>query len=262
MGEYVDLNGIKTWYDQAGTGDPLILLHGGIVTNETWGAQFPVLSERFAVYAPERRAHGHTPDVDGPLSLYDMADDTIAFIEQVVKQPAYLVGWSDGGTVALIVATKRPDLVRKCVSVGGNALPADQCGVPGLGLPTADDPSMGMFRAMYEAVSPDGPEHWATFIGKITQMWTSEPNLTADELAKITSPTLIVSGDDDMITLEHTISMYRDIPGSQLAIVPGASHALLMEKAEWANNLIIDYLVNDEQPTMMPFRRAPADATH
>ena len=76
MGDYIDIGGINTWYDEQGTGDPLVLLHGGLCTNETWGAQLPAFAERFRVVAPERRAHGHTADVPGPLTYADMAADT------------------------------------------------------------------------------------------------------------------------------------------------------------------------------------------
>lgn len=107
MGEYADLPGVRTWYETEGTGDPLVLLHGGFCTNDTWGAQRADLAAAHRVYLPERRAHGHTADVAGPLTYQDMADDTVAFLEEVVGGPAHLVGWSDGGVVALIVM-RRP----------------------------------------------------------------------------------------------------------------------------------------------------------
>lgn len=260
MGEYVDINAVKTWYDTAGDGDPLVLLHGGISTNETWGAQMPVLAERFKVYAVERRGHGHSPDVEGPLNYSDMATDTIGFLETVVKQPAHLVGWSDGGIVGLMVAVERPDLVRKLVAIGANAKPALEVGVPGAdGMPDADAPELEMFRSLYAASSPDGPEHWPVVFEKFKKMAFSgdQPNMGAEDLARITAPTLIVSSDDDMMTLEHTIAMYRDIPGSELAVVPGTSHALLFEKPELANRIVLDFLEKDPVPTMMAFRRAP-----
>ena len=103
-----------------GAGDPLLLLHGGICTNETWGPQLPAFADRFRVVAPERRAHGHTADVDGPLTYADMAADTIGFLDAVVGGPAHVVGWSDGGIVGLLVAIERPDLVRKLVAIGTN----------------------------------------------------------------------------------------------------------------------------------------------
>src|SRR2546423_7166139 len=111
MGEYVTINGLKTWFDEDGTGDPLVLLHGGMCTNETWGAQTSAFAERFRVLAPERRGHGHTADVEGPLTYADMAADTIGFLDEVVGGASHLVGWSDGGIVGLLVAAARPDLV-------------------------------------------------------------------------------------------------------------------------------------------------------
>src|SRR3954454_13047340 len=110
MGQYVDINGVNTWYDEVGSGEPLILLHGGLCTNETWGSQMPTLAEHFRVLAPERRGHGHTADVEGPLNYTAMATDTIGFLDNVVGGPACLVGWSDGAIVGLLVAQERPDL--------------------------------------------------------------------------------------------------------------------------------------------------------
>lgn len=260
MGEYVDVAGLKTWYDTAGEGDPLVLLHGGLCTNETWAAQMPAFAERFRVIAPERRAHGHTPDVEGPLNYSDMATDTIGFLEEVVKEPAHVVGWSDGGIVGLLVAIARPDLVRKLVTISANFRPAAVVGVPesqNMLVPSPDDPSLEMFRSLYAASSPDGPEHWPVVIAKFAEMISSQqPNIKTDELARITSPTLVVSGDDDMMTLEHTIELYRAIPGSELATVPGTSHALMFEKPGLLNRIVLDFLESDPPATMMPFRRA------
>ena len=257
MGDYVDVAGLKTWYDTAGEGDPLVLLHGGLCTNDTWAAQMPVFAERFQVIAPERRAHGHTPDVEGPLNYGDMAADTIGFLEAVVKQPAHLVGWSDGGIIGLLVAIARPDLVRKLVAIGANTNPG---GV----VPEAhemsdagpDHPSMEMFRSLYAASSPDGPDHWPVVFAKFGEMVSTQPDIESHELAGITAPTLVISGDDDMMTLEHTVELYRAIPGSELAVVPGTSHALAFEKPDLLNRIVLDFLENDPVATMLPFRRA------
>lgn len=260
MGEYVDIAGLKTWYDTAGAGDPLVLLHGGICTNDTWAAQMPVFAERFQVIAPERRAHGHTPDVEGPLNYSDMAADTIGFLETVVKQPAHLVGWSDGGIVGLLVTVARPDLVRKLVAISANSKPAAEAGVPEsheMENVEPDDPSMEMFRSLYAASSPDGPEHWPVVLKKFFEMvGSAQPAIKPEELAGIKTPTLVVSGDDDMITLEHTVELYRTIPGSELAVVPGTSHALIFEKPDVVNRIVLDFLEKDPVPTMLPFRRA------
>ncbi|MFC5220289.1 alpha/beta fold hydrolase [Streptomyces coerulescens] len=258
MGDYVQLPGVRTWYETDGAGDPLVLLHGGLCTNETWEPQRAEFATRFGLFLPERRAHGHTPDVDGPLSYRDMADDTVAFVESVVGGPAHLVGWSDGAIVALLVAIARPDLVRKVVAVGANFLPNPQSGaVPELlDRLTPDDPDMAVFRERYEAVSPDGAAHWPVVVRKLIAMFRTEPVISEAELGRIGAPTLVLVGDDDMMTLEHTIALYRAIPDSQLAVVPGTSHALPMEKPSEVNRIVLDFLAHEPVATMMPVRRA------
>ncbi|WP_367322468.1 alpha/beta fold hydrolase [Streptomyces sp. HUAS ZL42] len=262
MGEYVELSGVRTWYEAEGDGDPLLLLHGGFCTNETWGAQRPDLVAKYRVYLPERRAHGHTPDTDGPLSYQVMADDTVRFLDSVVGGPAHLVGWSDGGIVALLVAIARPDLVRKVVAMGANFRPTPEIVADPalLGHLTPDSPDLVPFREMYAAVTPDGPDHWRVVAGKMFEMFSTQPTIPPEDLARISTPTLVLVGDDDMMTLEHTIDLYRAIPDSELAVVPGTSHALPMEKPAEVNRIILDFLANEPVPTMLPVRRAHATA--
>src|SRR4051794_6712890 len=227
MGEYIGAEAVATWYDEWGQGDPLVLLHGGLCTNATWRAQAPVFAERFRVLAPERRGHGHTADVDGPLRYDDMATDTIEFLDRMVGGAAHIVGWSDGGIVGLLVAIRRPDLVRKLVVIGTNF------DVTGLVAGGADlfkhmDPAgdeTAMFRQPYEACSPDGAEHWPVLFAKFVTMATTEPHIDLADLRRISAPTLIVVGDDDIVTLEHTVALFRAIANAELAVVPGTSHA-------------------------------------
>ncbi|MFF3849317.1 alpha/beta fold hydrolase [Streptomyces sp. NPDC002328] len=263
MGDYADLPGVRTWYETEGTGDPLLLLHGGFSPNETWGAQRADLAAAHRVFLPERRAHGHTPDVAGPLSYTDMADDTVAFLERVVGGPAHLVGWSDGGVVALLVAVARPELVRKIVVIGANFRPAPECfAEPAmLDAMTPGSPDMEFFREMYVAVTPDGADHWPVVADKVLDMWRTQPTLTPEDLARVRSPTLVMVGDDDMMTLEHTVALYRAIPGARLAVVPGASHLVPLEQPALVNRLILDHLAQDAVETMMPVLRAPAVGT-
>ncbi|MFG2679685.1 alpha/beta fold hydrolase [Streptomyces sp. NPDC048392] len=260
MGDYADLAGVRTWYETEGDGEPLVLLHGGLCTNGTWGAQRADLAAAYRLFLPERRAHGHTPDVAGPLTYRDMADDTVAFVESVVGGPAHLVGWSDGGVVALLVAAARPDLVRRSVVIGANFRPAAESFVePGmLDAMSPEGPDLAFFRELYEAVSPDGPEHWPVAAAKVLDMWRTQPALTTDELARVRAPTLVMVGDDDLVTLEHTSALYRAVPGAQLAVVPGASHLVPLEKSALVNRLILDHLAQGGVETMMPIRRAPA----
>ena len=259
MGQYVEAGGLKTWVDSWGSGSPLLLLHGGMVSNQTWDPMVPALAERFNVLAPERRGHGHTPDVEGPYTYALMADDTIALLEEVVGGPANLVGWSDGGNIALMVAAKRPDLVTKLVVISANfnAEGTDPELLKGLEESRADGPEVAFMRSLYEAASPDGPEHWPVVFEKIKRMDVEyDPPITVEDLGRIASPTLVMASDDDIVLLEHTIELYRSIPNSQLAIVPGTSHVLVMEKPVEIDQLILDFLQKDAAPTMWPVRRA------
>jgi pimeloyl-ACP methyl ester carboxylesterase len=151
MGSYVEIGELKTWYDEQGEGEPLVLLHGGMSMNETWGAQMPDFGARFRVTAPERRGHGHTPDLEGPMSYDVMANDTIGFLEAVVGNPAHLIGWSDGGIVGLLIAMARPDLVRKLVVIGAIlTLGIVPQAMQGLTSMTAEA-TTAVFRTPYEA---------------------------------------------------------------------------------------------------------------
>ena len=116
-----ELPAVAMWYDERGHGDPCVLLHpgGAGVDSRALGPTLEALAEVFRVYAPEQRAHGRTPDIAGPISYELMAADTIAFIETVIGRPVHLLGCSDGAVVALVVALRRPDLVRRLVLAAG-----------------------------------------------------------------------------------------------------------------------------------------------
>ncbi len=257
MGEYVQLGDVKTWYEVYGPtdADALVLLHGGMSDGTAWGANAPAMAERYRTFIPDRRGHGKTPDVDGPLTYDDMADDTILFLEQVVGGPARLVGWSDGGVVALLVSMRRPDLVHRQVLVGTNfhhdgLLPDFDLGDD----PNADD--VGMFKALYEAVDGD-LANWPVFFAKTTRMWREEPTLTVDDLKAVHAPTLVLVGDDDAIYFDHTTALYEGIAGSQLCVAPGTSHVVTLEKPVLFNELVLAFLAETSAPaTMMPIRRA------
>jgi pimeloyl-ACP methyl ester carboxylesterase len=255
MGEYVELGNVKTWYEVDGQGDPLVLLHGGMSDSTAWGMQVPALVESYQVFSPDRRGHGKTPDVAGPLTYEDMAADTVAFLESVVGGPAHLVGWSDGGIVALLVALCRPDLVRRQVVIGANfhhdgLLDAFHLG----GDPNADD--VALFKGMYEANAVD-PTNWPVFFEKSERMWREEPTMTIDEIRRIEAPTLVMVGDDDAIEYDHTVALFEALPAGQLAVVPGTSHVLNLEKPALVNQLVLDFLAEVDPPgTFMPFRRA------
>ena len=250
---YVDAGGVHTWYDEHGAGDPLVLLHGGFADASEFGANIPALAARFRVLTPERRGHGHTADVAGPITYQLMADDTAAFLDTLGIGRAHLVGHSDGANVALLVALARPDLVSRMVLISGN-FHHDGL-ISGLDLATCrPTPTWPTLRQ----VSPDGRDHFPVVAAKIVRMASTEPTLTTADLARVTARTLVMAGDDDAIAPEHTLALYRGIPDSELAVIPGTSHALIIEKPGLCNEIILDFLTREPVPTYMPIRRLPS----
>jgi pimeloyl-ACP methyl ester carboxylesterase len=256
MGTYVDLDGVRTWYDETGEGEPLVLLHpgGGGVDSRALAPNRDALADRFRTFTPERRAHGRTPDVEGPITFEAMAQDTIHFLEQVVGGPARVMGVSDGAIVALLVALRRPDLVTQLVFVAG-VFHHDGWWPQAID-PNSEPPTF--LEESYAELSPDGADHYRTVVEKLVRMHQIEPTLTVEDLAAIPCRTLVMLGDDDEVRLEHGIALYRALPDAELAVVPGTSHGLLVEKPWLCNATIIDFLTSDPVSTYAPIRRASA----
>jgi len=246
---------MTSWYAVDGEGDAVVLLHGGLSDSTAWELQARALVERHKVFLTDRRGHGKTQDTHEPFSYEDMASETIEFLEEVVGGPAALVGWSDGGIVSLFVSLRRPDLVPRQVLIGANF------NYEGLvpGFDPGDDPDaqdVAMFKQLYESVAVD-PSHWPVFFTKSMNVWRDQPTLTVDDVARVTVPTLVLAGDDEVVRLDHTVAMYEALPEAQLAIVPGTSHALTLEKPDLVNRLIVDFLAETGPPeTILPVMRA------
>lgn len=251
VGSYVDLDGVKTWYDRFGSGEPLVLLHPGGVDSRAFGPNLEDLAARFQVYTVDRRGHGRTPDANGPITYELMAEDTIKFLERIVGGPASLLGVSDGATVGLLVALRRPDLTRRLVVVAGVFNRAGW--LPGVLDAEADPPAF--FADNYGELSPDGRAHHPIVAAKLARMHTDEPSLSAEDLNGIKARTLVMVGDDDEVMLEHAIALYRAVPNCELAIVPGTSHGLLIEKPTMCNSMMVDFLGHEPVPTVAPIRR-------
>ena len=254
MADYVLLDGVRTWYDEHGDGDPLVLLHpgGAGVDARALGPNVKPLSARFRVYTPERRGHGHTLDVAGPITFDAMATDTIAFLEAVVGRRAHVVGSSDGATVGLLVALRRPDLIDRLVLVAG--VFHFQGWLPQVIDPDNRPPEF--LARLYEEVSPDGAGHYQVVVDKLARMHSEEPTLTVDDLGELRSRTLVMVGDDDEVRFEHAVAMYRGIRDAELMVVPGTSHGLLVEKPDLCNEVIINFLTTAPVGTRAPIRRA------
>ncbi len=215
----------------------------------------PLLAKRFAMASFDRRGHGRTGDSDRPFSYDDMADETIAFI-QLLGRRVHLVGHSDGGNVALLVAMRRPELLKRIVIVGANYHHEGLMPLPEF---DTDGDDFARWAERFATRSPDGLAHARIVAAKTQAMFATEPTLTKDDLATIRVPVLVMAGDDDVATLEHTCSMYQSIPEAQLCIVPGTSHSVLRERTGQSAR-IIDHFLRSRLPvvTETPIRRSGA----
>lgn len=256
MGEYVDVAGHRTWMHKSGNGEQtILLLHGGMSCSEDLlGALGEPLASTYSLVAFDRIGHGYTADNAEPFHYESMADEVVAVIE-LIGGPVHLLGWSDGGIAALLASRRRPDLVRRQVLIGTNF---HYDGIILDGVDEGEEAVGGMAEA-YARRSPDGADHFPVVLDKFLRMAETEPTLDVDDLAGIGTPTLVLAGDDDMVRLDHTVALYEGLPQGQLAIVPGASHSVPMEKPELVSRLVLDFLAAPVPPaTMLPVRRSGA----
>jgi pimeloyl-ACP methyl ester carboxylesterase len=242
-GRRVPINDITLYYEVHGSGKPLLLMHGGLVFIESFYNQIPALAKEFMVIAPDSRAHGRSTDSAQPLSYSLMAKDMAALLEKLKLKNVAVVGWSDGGIIGLDLAMNHPELVNKLVVIGTNYNTGGMTkeSIDLTKKMSADTAEFKPARDFYKRIAPD-PGHWPAFVDKIKTMWLTQPNYTPADLKKITAPTLIILGEKDMIRKDHGEEMRRNIPGSRLLIINGASHFVGMEKPDELNRAIIDFL--------------------
>jgi pimeloyl-ACP methyl ester carboxylesterase len=232
MTSHTETPGELLWFEAVGEGEPFVLLHPGGVDSRAFGPLVEQLAGRYRLITPDQRGHGRSPDRAGPLSYDGMADDTIALIEQQVGGPVHLLGYSDGAVVALQLTLRRPDLVRDLVFAAG--------------VFHRDGWAPGVLD-----VEPEG-----TLGEKLAAMHATEPTFTEAELAGIRCPVLVLLGDDDEVLFEHAIAFYEAVPRGELAVVPHASHGVLVEKPELSAMLVSDFHRADKPATFAPRRRA------
>ena len=230
------------WHEVTGGGTPVVLLHGGFSGASAFFAQTPVIAQAgYRVHVPERRGHAHTPDIEGPLTYSIMADDTVAYLEAQVRGPAALVGWSDGAVVALLVAQRRPELVDRMVLIGQYYNSAGRAPNDQIEALLASPEAMNFLRAGYDPYSPDGPEHFSVIYAKMVEMIRTEPEIDLAALADVHVPTLVMQGDRDLVTVEHSSAVVAALPDARLAVLPG-THGLPIESPDTVNPLLLSFL--------------------
>jgi pimeloyl-ACP methyl ester carboxylesterase len=253
---YAPVNGLQMYYEIHGTGQPLVLLHGAFsAIGTSFGALVPGLATARQVIGFELQAHGHTADIDRPLSLEQLADDVAAAIRQLGFERADIFGYSMGAGVALQVVIRHPEVVRKLILA---SVTYDMSGVhPGL-MDGFGEMKPGMMHGSpwhteYLQIAPR-PEDFNTLFAKKTQMDQGIQDVPAATIRAILAPTLLIIGDSDLVRPEHAVEMFRllgggvfgdmppGLPPSQLAILPGASHVTVMQRADLLLSIIPAFL--------------------
>ncbi len=261
-GNRVEVNGMQMYYEVSGEGNPLIVLHGAYMNIPTMGAIIPKLAETHKVYAVELQGHGRTTDIDRPITYPNLADDVAAFMDAVNIEKADIFGYSMGAAAGLQLAIRHPDKVDKLVaaSVAYDAegwQPDFKAFIPQMtvemfvGMPFAEE-----YRKL--AANPDG---FPALVRKLIAL-EHEPMAWEADVKALKTPVLIISGDADVATLEHSVAMFRmlgggimgdmgkPLPASRLAVLPATSHTAVIDQT----NLLVGFIepfLNNETPKGM-----------
>jgi pimeloyl-ACP methyl ester carboxylesterase len=247
------------YYEIHGTGEPLVLLHGAYMTIDAMGELLPGLAESRRVIAVEQQGHGRTADIDRPITYEQMADDTAAVLRHLGIEKADVFGYSMGGGVALQLAIRHPDLVRKLVVASASYTsdgmqPELHSMIPSI---TPEMFAGSPMETVYLEVAPN-PGDFPRLVEKLKRLDMTPFAWPADDVRGIEAPALIIVGDADAIRLEHAVEMFRllgggamgdlaDLPRSQLVVLPGTTHFVppgsgVLDRAEWLLAMVPAFL--------------------
>lgn len=242
---YANINGMKMYYTITGKGTPLVLLHGAFSSiDKDFGKIIPSLAKSHQVIGIELQGHGHTTNIDRPLSYTAMAEDVALLLQQLKISNADFFGYSMGGGVALQLTITHPTLVKHLVLAStayspegmnmGNPDQLKQKAQTGL--------SQSVWKKNYDKIAPDTAK-WSKLVGQVYGMMGSWKGFQAGDIKNIKSPTLLIFGDADMSKPEHQVEMFRllgggnagdlyELPNEQLAILPGTTHVSMVDQSD------------------------------
>ena len=256
---YAPVNGLNMYYEVHGSGEPVVLLHGGFMTiTNNWEGWIRELSRTRKVIAVEMQGHGRTADIPRELDSENHADDVAALLKYLKVSRADLIGYSMGGDVAMQVAVRHPDQVRRVVVISSTFRRdgMTQEGLDAMATLTAEAFKGSPLEAEYRRLSPT-PDRFSHFVERMVAAFSKGNDLSADQLRSTTAPMFFIHGDADGIRLQHVAEMFRlkggEVHGdlgprsaSRLAILPNATHVTLMERMSIIVPMVNDFL--DAEP--------------
>ncbi|MGA2749758.1 MAG: alpha/beta hydrolase [Verrucomicrobiota bacterium] len=233
VGKYYQINGFKMYCEVYGAGKPLVMIHGNGGSISAFDHNIPYFAAKFRVIAADSRAQGKSKDSGQSLTFEMMADDDAALLDTLHIDSAYVIGWSDGGIVALLLAMRHPEKVIRLASTGANLQPDASAFGPGL------------WDAAKKRYDADKDKVWSTEKDKndwkLFMLDWNQPNIPFAALGSIRCPSLIICGDHDLISIEHTVRIFQSIPKAALWVVPSSGHATLVEHADDFNRKVDEF---------------------
>ena len=235
-GKFYNIRGIKMYCEIYGSGKPLLMIHGNGGSIKSFENNIPYFAKRYKVIVADSRSQGKSKDLNDSLSFEMMADDEAALLDALHIDSAYVLGWSDGGINALLLAIRHPESVIKLASTGANLWPDSTAIIPSI---WKED------KVTYESskdrhfTTEEEKNNWKLFL-----LDWFQPNIPLTALHSIKCPALIIGGDHDLITIEHTVKIYQNIPKAYLWIVPDSGHGTLIEHKDEFNKIVDDFFTN------------------
>lgn len=237
---HVTHEGACIWYCRLGSGSPVILLHGGLGHSGNWGYQVPFLIEHgFQVVVIDSRGQGRSTRDQRPYSYDLMASDVVAVMDALQIEKASLVGWSDGACTAMLLAAAYPSRV---FGVFFFACNMDPSGVKPFEATPVLDRCFSRHTKDYAELSP-APDGFEQLVADLSRMQRTQPNYTAEDLAKIHVPvTIVQSRSDEFIRTEHAEYLARSIPDAKLVLLEDVTHFAPLQRPRQFNNLVFEFL--------------------
>ncbi len=239
VGKYANVNDIKMYYEIYGKGEPLLLIHGNGGSIKSMRYQINFFSKHYKVIAVDSRAHGKTNIGLGKLTYVKMAQDYANLLNKLQIDSAYVLGWSDGGIIGLLMAINSPKKIKKLAVMGANLQPDSTAVYPWAVKMVKEN------RAMVNKMiaKKDTSENWQ-LQKMLLGLLGEQPNIKIDELHNITAPVLVCAGDKDVIREEHTLLIYQNIPKAHLSIFPGETHLIPVTNPELFNRTVYRFFKN------------------